>query len=156
MSGRKLPVLGTVFQGWRMLARDWSVLLRIAFLPLAVVVVLDFLLAEIWNRQMEDSPYTDLEYAAVGMNVLVDMDEALAIILGGLIVALWHRVRLTDRRVLSVFGLLAAWRNIVALTAYWSGLILITIGLTWVFSSPLGTAVDNFLNRILLERFGFR
>lgn len=146
MSVRKLPVLKTAIEGWWLLAKDWSVLLRIAWLPLGVVVALDFLIIELWKGRLWGLPDR--------MDVLMDMDVALAIVLGGLIVALWHRVQLTGSRVLSILGLLAAWRNIAALTAQWCGLALVTIGLTWVFSLPLGLPAEKSLNRILAEMYG--
>lgn len=152
MSARKLPVLETAIRGWWLLAKDWSVLLRIVWLPLAVLVALDFLLAETWTKRLENVPYTSLTEASEETYLHL-MDMALALALGGFIVALWHRVRLTGPRVLSVFGLLSAWRNIVALTVHWCSLILVTIGLTWVIGSLLGQSVSQSLSELLIKKY---
>ena len=153
MNARKLPVLGTAVLGWRLLAGDWSVLLRIAWLPLAVLVAIDVYLDALWNRWLEASHYARYEYATSGLYVLTIWDMALALLLGGLIVAQWHRARLTGRQTLSTFGLLAAWRNIAALTLHWCGLILVTIGLTRVLGLPLGPSSSQFLNKVLVKKF---
>jgi len=154
MNARRLPMLATVLQGWRLLARDWWVLLRIVALPLAVLVVLDVYLAALWNHRTAGSEISNLQYAQNELVALVNLDLVLALVLNGLVVAVWHRVRLTGRRRLSVFSLLAGWRNIVALAAHWCALILITIGLQRVFSSPLGLPVTNFLHWFLAEKAG--
>lgn len=154
MSGRRLPVLATALHGWRLLAGDGSILLRIIVLPLGVLVALDLYLAGIWKRQLESLPTANLQYTTSGIIGLITLDMVLALVLGGLIVALWHRARLTGRQTLSILGLLSAWRNIVALTVHWCALILVTIGMTRVLGSPLGQPVTNFLNWILIERAG--
>lgn len=144
-------MLGTAFQGWRLLARDWLILLRIAWLPLGVVVALDFHIAGIWVRQLENPSFTDVDYATSGIKILTDFDMGLALLFGGFMVALWHRVQVSGRQVLSIFGLLAAWRNIAALTVHWCGLILITIGLMWVFNSVLAAPGKILLERLMNE-----
>lgn len=155
MRGRRLPVFATALLGWRLPVRDGLVLLRVAWFPLTVLVALDVLLAEIWNRQLEGSPYTSFaDMADEAYTRLVYLDMLLALVLGGFIVALWHRVRLTGRQVLSIFGLLSAWRNIAALTVRWCGLVLITIGLMWVVSSPLGPPVSRSLSNLLIRKYG--
>ncbi len=154
MSSRKLPVLRTALKGWRLLAQDWSVLLRIVVLPLGVLMAFDLYLGGIWEQWLEVSHYVRYEYTTSGPYVLVIWGMVLALLLGGLIVALWHRARLTDRRTLSIFGLLAGWRNIVALTVHWCALILVTIGLTRVLGSPLGPSSSQFLNKVLVTKFG--
>lgn len=154
MSGRKLPVLATVVQGWKFMAGDWSVLLRISCLPLGILVVVDFLISEAQSGQLGGSIYTNPENTSDPIAVLWNLQAALLLVSGGLIVALWHRVRLTGRQVLSIFGLLSAWRNIMTLTVYWCALILVTIGLKWIFSAPLGPPANDILNEILVQKFG--
>jgi hypothetical protein len=147
-------VFGTAVQGWRVLVADWSVLLRIAWLPLGVIVALDFYLGALFTRQFEGPAYTNLDYADRAMTNLINLDMVVALFLGGLIVALWHRARLTGRQTLSMFRLLAAWRNVAALAVLWCSLILINVGLTWVVGSPLGPSTTEFLNETLIKKFG--
>jgi len=154
MNARRLPVLATVLRGWWLLARDWWILLRIIALPLAILVALDFYLAALWQRRLESPAYTNPEYADSAMNHLMNLDMALAIVLGGLIVALWHRVRLAGRQTLSLFRLLAAWRNVLALSVHWCGLVLVTLGLIWVVGSPLGRSASERLSKVLIKEFG--
>jgi hypothetical protein len=154
MSSGRLPVLGTAVLGWRLLAGDWSVLLRIAVPPLAVLGAIDVYLDASWERWLENSDRTSSEYVTSGLYMLTTWDMVLALILGGLIAALWHRVRLTGRRTLSIFGLLAAWRNIVALTVHWCALILVTIGLTRMISVLVGPWATRFLDEALIGRLG--
>ena len=154
MDAPKLPVLGTALQGWRLVARDWWVLLRIILLPLAVLIALDLYLDARWVRWLENSDRTTSNYINSGLYMLTTWDATLALLLGGLIVALWQRTRLTGRRTLSIFELLAAWRNVAALTVLWCVLILVAIGLTSVLASPLGPWVTQALDEVLIGMFG--
>lgn len=155
MSARKLPVFETAIRGWWLLAKDWSVLLRIVWLPVGIIVALDFLFTTITDGGSGISPpYAGPDYRLYGMDIAINVDFALAIILGGLIVALWQRVQLTGQRDLSIFGLLAAWRNIGTLTTYWCGLILIVEGLQWLFSASFMLSSKVFLNRMLAQNAG--
>jgi hypothetical protein len=147
MNMRKLPILATAGLGWLLLLRDWLSLIRIIWLPLGILVALDFVVASAWEEANSLRTFDEEDYPTSGIRILIDLDTALAVLFGGLMAALWHRVQVADRRVLSVPGLLAAWRNIAALTVYWCGLILITVGLIWVFNSIMWAPA-----RILLER----
>lgn len=147
MNNRRLPVLATAALGWLALLKSWSSLVRIVWLPLGILVALDFLLAGAWDEALSVPILNDENYPTSGIRILTDLDTALTVLLGGLAVAVWHRVQVADRLVLSVPGMLAAWRNIAALTVYWCCLVLITVGLIWVFNSVLWAPA-----RILLER----
>lgn len=154
MNARKLPVLRTAVAGWRLPAADWSVLLRIVVPPLAVLMALDVYLDTRWERWLEDPAGTSAEYVSSALYILTTWDKVLALLFGGMIVALWHRARLTGPHLLSVFGLLAAWRNVAALTVLWCTLILITVGMTRMLSLPVGPWATHILDEVLIVRLG--
>lgn len=154
MASGKLSVFATVREGYRLLARDWWALLRILWLPVAILIVLDFQIAAIWQDGIENPRYGGWGYDDVGMAILIQLDDAIAILFFGLVVALWQRVRLVGDHFLSIYGLMAAWRNIVSLTVLWCCLILITVGVTWLFISIIPPVTSEFVTETLVRKFG--
>lgn len=152
MRGRKLPVVTTVLRAYPLLARDWWILLRIVPLPFAVLLALDYRLAGLVQGHWTDAAYTGMEYASDASYNLIILHQTLAFFVGAFIVALWHRVRVGGRQVLSVFGFLSAWRNIASLTLHWSALILIAVGIRWVAGSPLGSSAQEFAKDLLIRK----
>lgn len=145
---KKLPVWDTVVGGLRLLAADWRSLLAIISLPLALLVAADLWLARIWERYLESQMI-----AANPMDGPITADAALLVAVGGITMALWQRVRLVGPGYLSVFGLLAAWRNILTLALHWGSLIIVFAGVKLIVASAIGTPIADFLNWLMLERF---
>lgn len=153
MASGKLSVLTTAGEGYRLLGRDWWALLRILWLPVAILIVLDFQIAAIWHEQIEGMAVARWEYDRE-INALIQLDAVLAIPLIGLIAALWHRARVAGSKFLSIFGMLAAWKNIAALTTLWCCLIIITVSLSLFFASMIPIPTTEFVTELLLRKFG--
>lgn len=145
---KKLPVWDTVVGGLRLLAADWRSLLAIVSLPVVLLVAADIWLARIWGSYLE-GPVIEANPILGPVNA----DAALLVVVSGIAMALWHRVRLVGPGYLSVFGLLAAWRNILSLTMHWASLIVVFAGVELVVTGAIGTPVADFLNWLILERF---
>lgn len=149
----KLSVLAAALEGYRILARGWWALLRIVWLPMGILVVLDFWLADRWHEQIEGTAFARWEYDS-DIGVLIQFDGVLAILLIGLITALWHRASVAGPKFLSIFGMLAAWKNVAALTTLWCCLIVITVSLSWFFASMIPVPTTEFVTELLLRKFG--
>lgn len=149
---RKLPVMITAARAWILLARDWWTLLRILWVPVGLIVALDFYVAKLWHEWFGAS-----HPAVVSQDIYFvrgSPQTVIMLLFAGVTVAIWHRTRLSGSRFPSMLRLLTAWPNLVSLTLHWCGLILVTIGLEMVFRSPFGPFVGQAVSDLLIRKLG--